>query len=96
MGSWGDAEEIEALIILGSKSSREVDAKIDPEEERDWNPHSHGGDVSLIRHLGCPSAQLLPDFTRPGSSGSQPVCTLEFKNIPQGPPSEQLDQNLRG
>lgn len=78
MGSWGDAEEIEALTILGSKSSREVDAKIDPEEERDWNPCSHGGDVRLIRHLGRPCAQLLPDFTRPGSSGSQLVCMLEF------------------
>lgn len=32
-----------------------VDAEIDL-EEKDWNSHPHGGDVSIIRHLGHPHA----------------------------------------
>ena len=91
MGSWGDAEEIKALTVLGSKSFWGIDTVIDTEEERDWNPCSHGGNISLVRHLRHPSAQLLPGSPRPGGSGSQPACMLKCKNILQGPPSEQLE-----
>lgn len=55
-GSWGDTEGIMALTVLGSKSFRGVDTVIRTEEERDWNPRSHGGNISLVRHLGHPSA----------------------------------------
>lgn len=57
-----------ALTVLGSKSFREL-MPVRTEEERDWNPRSRQAALSLVRHLGHPSAMALPDSPRPGGSG---------------------------